>query len=165
MLPPAKWHSCSYSEEVEDVTMRKTGWADSFDLRRFVDAQDSVYEQVRRELRSGEKRSHWMWFIFPQIAGLGQSSTARKYAISSLAEAQAYLQHPVLGARLQECTRLVNDTKGRSIDDIFGYPDNLKFRSCMTLFAQASEHNEVFNEALTKYFDGEPDPSTLQLLK
>jgi uncharacterized protein (DUF1810 family) len=111
---------------------------DPYNLRRFSDAQNPVFEQVCSELRNGQKRGHWMWFIFPQIEGLGLSQTAREFAISSRDEAAAYLDHPILGPRLRECTRLVNLAEGRSIDQIFGYPDNLKFRSCMTLFAHAT---------------------------
>ena len=122
----------------------------AYDLQRFVDAQQSVYETVLSELRQGKKRSHWMWFIFPQLAGLGHSAMAKKFAISSLDEARAYLEHPILGRRLIECTQLVNEIEGRTIDDIFGYPDNLKFRSCMDLFAQAAPSNPAFQEALTK---------------
>jgi len=136
--------------------------ADSHKLQRFVDAQSTVYEQVLGELHAGQKQSHWIWFIFPQIAGLGYSSTAQFYAIQSLDEAQAFLQHPVLGQRLRECTAIVNAIEGRSIHAIFGSPDDLKFRSSMTLFAQASEGNELFISALEKYFDGKPDPLTLQ---
>ena len=110
---------------------------DPYNLARFVAAQAEVYARVRAELGAGEKRSHWMWFIFPQLAGLGRSATARLYAISSLAEARAYLAHPLLGARLRECTRLVNEVTGRSAAQIFGFPDELKFHSCMTLFAHA----------------------------
>lgn len=135
-----------------------------YDLQRFVDAQAGVYEEVSAELRAGRKRSHWMWFIFPQIAGLGRSEMARRYAISSLAEAKAYLAHPVLGSRLRECTEWVNAVHGRSIDGIFGYPDDMKFRSSMTLFARAADDNAVFEEALRKYFGGEPDHSTLERL-
>ena len=136
--------------------------ADPHKLQRFVDAQSTVYEQVLGELHAGQKQSHWIWFIFPQIAGLGYSSTAQFYAIQSLDEAQAFLQHPVLGQRLRECTAIVNAIEGRSIHAIFGSPDDLKFRSSMTLFAQASEGNELFISALEKYFDGKPDPLTLQ---
>jgi uncharacterized protein (DUF1810 family) len=135
---------------------------DPYDLWRYVDAQDAVYAQVLEELRNGRKRSHWMWFVFPQIEGLGDSAMAQRFAISSLTEAQAYLRHPVLGERLREATRLVNLIEGRSIKAIFGYPDDLKFRSSMTLFARATEDNGVFLEALRKYFDSEPDPQTLQ---
>lgn len=136
--------------------------ADPHKLQRFVDAQSTVYEQVLGELHAGQKQSHWIWFIFPQIAGLGYSSTAQFYAIQSLDEAQAFLQHPVLGQRLRECTAIVNAIEGRSIHAIFGSPDDLKFRSSMTLFAQASEDNEPFISALEKYFDGKLDPLTLQ---
>jgi uncharacterized protein (DUF1810 family) len=111
---------------------------DPYSLQRFLDAQAPVYERVLGELRAGRKRSHWMWFVFPQIAGLGQSEMARRYAISSLAEAKTYREHPVLGARLRDCTALVNQVDGRSIDEIFGYPDDLKFHSSMTLFARAA---------------------------
>ena len=132
-----------------------------YDLERFVEAQNSVYTQVIRELRAGSKQSHWMWFVFPQIAGLGHSSMARRYAISSLPEAAAYLEHPVLGERLRECTRLVNAVQNRSIGDIFGYPDDLKFRSSMTLFARAAKDNAEFRQALEKYFDGQEDAATI----
>jgi uncharacterized protein (DUF1810 family) len=138
--------------------------SDPYDLQRFVDAQNPVYDRVRTELQEGRKRTHWMWFIFPQIAGLGSSPLARRFAISSLSEAAAYLQHPVLGPRLAECTRLVNLIEGRSIEQVFGYPDDLKFRSSMTLFARASADNQVFVDALQKYFNGEFDPATLERL-
>ena len=138
--------------------------ADPYNLHRFVDAQDPVYERVCRELRSGRKTSHWMWFVFPQLRSLGQSQMAHTYGIASRAEAEAYLQHPVLGSRLKECTRLVNLIKGRSIEDIFGYPDDLKFRSSMTLFASVEREDQTFKDALDKYFAGEPDPRTLELL-
>ena len=134
---------------------------DPYNLQRFVDAQQSVFEGVLEELRRGQKSSHWMWFIFPQIKGLGYSSMAQRYAIQSLAEAQAYLAHPVLGPRLRECTALVNAAEGRSIQQILGYPDDLKFKSSMTLFAHATTDNAVFLEALQGYFHGEPDRLTL----
>ncbi len=137
---------------------------DAFNLQRFVDAQAPVYDNVRRELRAGCKTSHWMWFIFPQIQGLGHSPTARMYAISGRGEAKAYLQHPILGPRLVECTNLVNAVETKSADDIFGYPDDLKFRSSMTLFAEVSPDNPVFVDALDKYFGGEPDQLTLDRL-
>jgi uncharacterized protein (DUF1810 family) len=137
---------------------------DPYDLRRFLEAQDPVYEHVRSELREGYKRSHWMWFIFPQIEGLGQSWMARKFAVSSLDEAKAYLHHATLGPRLNECTTLVNEVPRRTIEQIFGYPDDLKFRSSMTLFAHAALDNDLFQRALQKYFDGEYDPLTLQRL-
>lgn len=132
-------------------------------LQRFVDAQAPIYDQVRSELRAGHKRSHWMWFVFPQIAGLGHSAMAARFAIVSLAEARAYLAHPVLGARLRECTELVNAVEDRSIEQILGYPDDLKFRSSMTLFAEAAgaHEREPFIRAIEKYFNGEPDPLTL----
>jgi uncharacterized protein (DUF1810 family) len=137
---------------------------DPYNLRRFVDAQQAVYETVCRELRQGRKESHWMWFIFPQIKGLGQSEMARKFAISSRDEAKAYLAHPVLGPRLRECTRIVADLEGKSVEDIFGYPDDRKFRSSMTLFAQTAKDNEIFRRCLEKYFQGEPDRLTLAAL-
>lgn len=137
---------------------------DPFNLERFVDAQTPVYEQVRRELRTGRKESHWMWFVFPQIAGLGLSPTAKKYAISSRAEAAACLEHPVLGPRLRQCARLVTDIEDRTIGEILGHPDDLKFRSSMTLFAQATPDNKVFTDALEKYFPAGFDRLTLDRL-
>lgn len=138
--------------------------SDPFDLQRFVDAQAPVYPQVVDELRAGRKRSHWIWFIFPQIAGLGSSPTAAEYAISSLDEARAYLRHELLGPRLHECSRLVSAVPGRSIGAIFGSPDDMKVRSSMTLFARASDDNGDFVEVLNRYFDGEEDPLTLRRL-
>jgi uncharacterized protein (DUF1810 family) len=138
--------------------------SDRFNLQRFVDAQQPVYETVRAELREGRKRSHWMWFIFPQIEGLGSSDMARRFALSSVEEARAYLEHPVLGPRLRECSSLVAAVDGRSVGEIFGYPDDMKFRSSMTLFAQAAADDGVFAECLRKYFDGDADPSTLARL-
>jgi uncharacterized protein (DUF1810 family) len=137
---------------------------DPYVLQRFVDAQNPVYAEVQEELADGRKYGHWMWFIFPQIQGLGSSAMAQHFAISSLQEAKAYLQHPVLGPRLRETTGLVNRVSGRSIEEIFGYPDYLKFRSSMSLFERAASDNEVFIEALRKYFNGEADPDTLRLL-
>jgi uncharacterized protein (DUF1810 family) len=134
---------------------------DSYNLQRFLDAQEPVFEDVCRELSGGRKRTHWMWFIFPQIKGLGRSPMAEKFAISSREEAKAYLEHPVLGTRLRECARLVNAVDERSIEDIFEYPDYMKFRSSMTLFAQVAPDNEVFNNCLRKYFNGKSDPGTL----
>jgi len=135
-----------------------------FDLDRFVQAQAPVLSQVRLELSEGRKRSHWMWFVFPQLSGLGHSSMARRYAIASLAEAQAYLEHPVLGPRLTECAELVNKVEDRSIHQILGSPDDLKFRSSMTLFALAQQDGPVFRRALHKYFDGALDPLTVEKL-
>jgi uncharacterized protein (DUF1810 family) len=137
---------------------------DQFDLRRFVDAQEPVYDEVLGELRNGRKRSHWIWFVFPQLRGLGRSPTAERFAISSLDEAGAYLEHDVLGPRLRECARLVAQIDGRSSDDIFGWPDNLKVRSSMTLFAHATDHNAEFRAVLDKFYDGEDDPATVELL-
>jgi uncharacterized protein (DUF1810 family) len=137
---------------------------DPFDLQRFVDAQADVYHTVVEELRAGRKRSHWIWFIFPQIAGLGSSPTAARYAISSLEEAEAYLGHDVLGPRLHECAQLVNQVQGRPINEIFGSPDDLKVRSSMTLFARATDDNEDFVALLDKYYGGEQDPLTLEQL-
>jgi uncharacterized protein (DUF1810 family) len=137
---------------------------DPHDLQRFVTAQDPVYPQVQSELRAGVKRSHWMWFVFPQIAGLGHSAMAQRYAISSREEAAAYLKHPLLGPRLRQCTQLVIDIDDRSIRQILGTPDDLKFHSCMTLFAQAAPDNAIFLSALRRYFAGQPDPATIERL-
>jgi uncharacterized protein (DUF1810 family) len=137
---------------------------DDFKLQRFVDAQDKVIGDVRAELRAGRKTSHWIWFVFPQIEGLGVSPTAAFYAIASLAEAEAYLTHPVLGARLRECTGLVNAVEGRTLKEIFGDPDAMKFRSSMTLFDLVSTEDTVFSLALQKYCGGKGDPATLTRL-
>lgn len=137
---------------------------DPFDLERFVSAQNPVIDRVRGELRRGRKETHWMWFVFPQIAGLGASAMARQYAIASRAEGEAYLRHPVLGPRLEDCTRLVLGVEGRTVTEIFGRPDDLKFHSSMTLFAQVSPSGGAFAEALQKYFAGEPDRATLERL-
>jgi uncharacterized protein (DUF1810 family) len=137
---------------------------DPYDLQRFVDAQNPVYDQVCAELRRGRKGSHWMWFVFPQLEGLGRSAMARRFGIGSREEARAYLQHPVLGPRLRECTRLVLEVEGRTIAEILGCPDDMKFRSAMTLFARATADNRSFLDALTRYFSGQPDPATLALL-
>lgn len=139
-------------------------YSDPYNLDRFVQAQSAVFEQVLEELRSGVKTGHWMWFIFPQIKGLGRSPISIEFAISSRDEARAYLQHPVLGPRLKECTRLVLLVEGRAVDDIFGSPDDLKFRSSMTLFAQISPDDDIFLRALQKYFGGVPDRLTLERL-
>ena len=140
---------------------------DPYGLERFVQAQQGVYEQVCAELRAGRKRTHWMWFIFPQIKGLGSSEMATQYAISSLEEAKAYLEHPMLGDRLRECAGIVVGLEGRTAEEIFGYPDDLKFHSSMTLFAKAAEISEedlVFSQALDKYFGGREDAGTVQRL-
>lgn len=140
--------------------------SDDFNLDRFVEAQDEVYASVLEELKAGEKLSHWMWFVFPQIRGLGGSPMAEKFAISSLDEAKAYWEHPILGPRLEECTRLVLAVEGKSAEEIFDYPDDLKFRSCMTLFAECARGSSlIFFESLVKYFEGEPDQATLGILE
>jgi uncharacterized protein (DUF1810 family) len=136
-----------------------------YQLQRFLDAQDSVYEQVLLELREGRKRSHWMWFIFPQIAGLGYSATARFYAIRSLEEAVAYLNHPVLKQRLLECTRLITGVTGKNVHEILGSPDDMKFHSCMTLFERAASEKQPFEQALLKYFNGKRDKLTLERIE
>ncbi|WP_227134771.1 DUF1810 domain-containing protein [Halorubellus salinus] len=141
-----------------------TGSADPYDLERFVTAQEQVIGSVKRELRGGRKRSHWMWFVFPQIAGLGRSEMAQRYAIDSLEETRAYLQHPVLGPRLRECTELVLDIEGRTANEVFGSPDDLKFRSSMTLFERAADSGTLFADALDKYYDGDRDAETLELV-
>jgi uncharacterized protein (DUF1810 family) len=137
---------------------------DPFDLRRFLDAQEGVYETALAELRAGRKRTHWMWYIFPQIDGLGHSPTAIRYAIKGLDEARRYLDHPVLGARLVACAEAVLAVEGRSVSEIFGYPDDLKLRSSMTLFASLPGASPVFLRVLDRYFRGERDARTLQLL-
>lgn len=137
---------------------------DRFALGRFVAAQDGIYQDVLEELRAGRKRSHWMWFVFPQIDGLGTSATARRYAIKSRAEAREYLAHPVLGARLLECTRAVNGLQGRTAQQIFGSPDDRKFCSSMTLFELVAGADSEFSLALEKYHAGRRDPATLELL-
>ena len=137
---------------------------DPFNLQRFIDAQTKVIDDVRVELRSGRKSSHWIWFIFPQIEGLGKSPTAAFYAIASLAEAEAFLLHPVLGARLRECVGLVNAVEGRTLKEILGDPDAMKFRSSMTLFDLVATEDKVFSLALKKYCCGKGDPATLTRL-
>jgi uncharacterized protein (DUF1810 family) len=135
---------------------------DPFNLERFVAAQNagSTYDRAVNELRAGSKTSHWMWFVFPQIAGLGQSSISRRFAISSLEEAQAYVQHPVLGPRLMECTNIVLGTEGRTAEQIFGGIDAMKLRSSMTLFRQAAPDELLFAQAVDRYFNGQPDSAT-----
>lgn len=137
---------------------------DRFDLSRFVQAQAGVYEQALAELRTGRKRSHWMWFVFPQIAGLGHSAMAQRYAIASLDEARAYLEHPVLGARLRECSALVLAVPGKTVHEIFGAPDDLKFHSSMTLFHRTAPAEPLFDDCLRKYFSGQEDAPTLARL-
>ncbi len=135
-----------------------------FDLDRFVQAQDLVWQDVRRELRAGSKRTHWMWFVFPQLRGLGHSAMAQRYGLASREETRSYHEHPVLGPRLLECTGLVNAVPNRSINQILGSPDDAKFRSSMTLFAAVASDEPMFRQALDHFFDGVPDPLTLDRL-
>ncbi|MEA5115625.1 MAG: DUF1810 domain-containing protein [Geobacteraceae bacterium] len=144
----------------------KTGRNDPFGLNRFTEAQERVYDTVISELKSGQKRSHWMWFIFPQIVGLGHSATSVHYSIKSAGEARAYLDHPVLGGRLVECSKAILAVEGRPASAIFGYPDDMKLKSSMTLFAAVAEDpHSVFAQVLDKYFQGERDSATLEILK
>jgi uncharacterized protein (DUF1810 family) len=138
--------------------------ADPFDPERFVSAQQAVIEQVRAELRAGRKRSHWMWFVFPQLRGLGHSATAQHYGIASIEEAKAYLAHPVLGPRLRECCELMLQVPGESALEILGSPDDLKFRSCLTLFGVAAPGEEVFGRCLERFFEGRGDERTVTAL-
>lgn len=138
---------------------------DIYNLQRFMEAHDQDYGLVLKELRDGDKRSHWMWYIFPQIQGLGGSAMPQKYAISSQDEAKAFWEHPILGPRLRECTQLVMSMEGRSAEQIFSYPDNLKFHSCLTLFEQSTTDSSIFRAGLLKYFGGKPDQLTLDILK
>ena len=138
---------------------------DVYDLDRFVHAQEGAYEHALAELRQGQKRTHWMWFVFPQLAGLGHSAMAQRYAIADLAEAKAYLDHPVLGARLVECADAVLAIKGRMAREIFGSPDDLKLRSSATLIHRAATPGSVFESVLAKYFDGRADERTDELLR
>jgi uncharacterized protein (DUF1810 family) len=133
-------------------------------LNRFIEGQQNLYPQVLKELYNGKKTSHWMWFIFPQVEGLAHSSTAKYYSIKSIKEAKDYVAHPVLGKRLLECAEIILKFNDRTADDIFGYPDELKLRSCMTLFNYVAPEQKVFSEVLRKYFDGEEDQRTLQIL-
>ena len=138
--------------------------SEEFDLERFATAQAQLIDRVREELARGRKQTHWMWFVFPQIASLGFSAMSQRYAIRSLEEAKAYIAHPVLGTRLKECTALVLAVKDRTIHDIFGSPDDMKFQSCMTLFSHAAPDAPEFRDALVKYFGGEEDAATLEIL-
>jgi uncharacterized protein (DUF1810 family) len=139
--------------------------SDPYDLNRFVEAQAGDYDRALAEIRSGRKRSHWMWYVFPQFDGLGHSSMSKRYAIRSVAEAEAYLQHAVLGPRLSECCRAVLAVEGRSAHDIFGSPDDLKLKSCATLFAEVSPAGSVFHRLLDTYFEGTRDEATLRLIR
>jgi len=138
---------------------------DPFDLGRFASAQEGIYDSVLAELRKGQKRTHWMWFIFPQIDGLAHSTTSKHYAIKSIEEARQYLNHPILGTRLLECAETVLAVEGRSVSEIFGYPDDLKLKSSMTLFAYVADPGSLFVRILAKYFRGEQDIRTLDLLE
>lgn len=138
---------------------------DTFDLARFVEAQEEVIDAVRAELGAGRKQSHWMWFVFPQLRGLGASATSRHFGISGLAEARAFLAHPVLGPRLLECTRLMLAARPHSAEEILGHPDHLKLYSSMTLFRAAAPHEAVFSDVLEQFYRGEPDDATLRLLR
>lgn len=144
--------------------MRSRSGTDPHELQRFIDAQSGVYPQVIEELSAGRKRSHWMWFVFPQVAGLGLSVMAQRFAISSKAEAAAYLAHDILGPRLIECTRLVMATSEKTINDILGSPDDMKFRSSMTLFDAVSKQ-EIFAEAIGTFYPEGKDPATLDILR
>lgn len=135
-----------------------------YDLQRFIDAQEPVWSTVRSELKAGRKKTHWMWFVFPQLAGLGSSSTAQQFAIADLDEAKLYLSHEILGPRLLQASSLVVKVDGSTVREIFGFPDDLKLHSSMTLFAEADPQNAVFGAVLSKYFGGRPDERTLDLL-
>jgi len=154
------------AEKSHMTTVNETiGREDPFGLGRFISAQDQVYDRVLAELRRGDKRTHWMWYIFPQLYGLGYSQTSQRYAIRSIEEAREYLHHPVLGTRLVECAEVVLAVEGRSALEIFGSPDDLKLKSSMTLFASVAEPGSVFVRVLAKYFQGERDDRTVQLLE
>jgi len=155
-------HCSLFSEEHDKMKNPTTD--DPHDLQRFLRAQEPTYATALAELRSGQKRSHWMWFIFPQIEGLGQSPTSKYYAIKSLTEAQAYLQHPVLGPRLRECAEAILAIEDRSAAEIFGFPDDLKLRSSMTLFAALAGADSVFARVLERFYDGRPDGQTLRIV-
>jgi uncharacterized protein (DUF1810 family) len=150
---------------IEPLTPNPNGDHDLFDLQRFLKSQEGIYARALSELKRGQKRSHWMWFIFPQIEGLGQSATTRFYSIKSLEEARAYLGHPVLGARLLECANALLEVEGRSASEIFGYPDDMKLQSCMTLFASLTDAPDVFGQVLKKYYLGERDEKTIAIMR
>lgn len=138
---------------------------DHFFLQRFIDAQNSIYNNIINELKKGEKRTCWMWFVFPQVIGLGHTPTSEKYSIKSINEAKSYIEHPVLWYRLQECTKLVINIVGRTANQIFGSPDDLKFKSSMTLFNNVADDNKIFKDAIIKYYDGEEDHFTIEVLE
>ncbi len=146
--------------KANDITTNK----DPYNLNRFISAQDKIYETVIKELKNGKKQTHWMWYIFPQIDGLGTSATSKYYGIKSIEEAQQYLNHPVLGKRLLECAEIVITLEGKSIAEIFGFPDNLKLKSSITLFAYIAKPDSIFARIIDKYFEGEKDVKTLDIL-
>jgi uncharacterized protein (DUF1810 family) len=147
------------------TVVRDSGSAgDPYDLKRFVQAQSTDYDRALLEIKRGKKRSHWMWYIFPQFEGLGFSATSRRYSIKSTEEAEEYLAHRVLGSRIEECAKAAMSVEGRSAHEIFGYPDDMKLRSCATLFACLSPSGSVFHQLLDKYFEGKQDPKTLRLI-
>ncbi len=157
------------SNQLKGAEMKSTSpeasAVDPYDLARFLEAQQGDYQVALGELKAGEKRSHWMWYIFPQIDGLGFSSTAKFYAIKSVAEARAYLAHPVLGARLVDCARAVLGIEGKTASQILGTPDDLKLKSCATLFSRISPADSIFEDLLAKYYEGKPDAKTVQLMQ
>lgn len=147
------------------INTRETSSHDAFDLARFTEAQEDIYDRAVSELKDGRKRSHWMWFIFPQIDGLGHSATTKRYAIKGMEEAREYLEHPILGARLLECAETLLGIEGRSASEIFGSPDDVKLRSSMTLFAAISGPDSVFGLVLDKFYSGQRDPKTQKILE
>jgi uncharacterized protein (DUF1810 family) len=151
-------------ESIMTAVNDPNGQHDPFNLQRFVDAQAKDYAAAFKELSNGKKQTHWMWFVFPQFDGLGYSSTSKLYAIKSKAEARQYLEHPVLGERLLDCVKILLNLEGRSASEIFGYPDNLKLKSSMTLFAYVKGNHSLFGQVLDKYFQSERDTKTLDLL-
>jgi uncharacterized protein (DUF1810 family) len=165
MVPNTLWmpESCVWERNMTTTNDGMSG-DNPLQLDRFIKTQEKMYDSVLEELRDGQKQSHWMWYIFPQIDGLAHSTTSKYYAIKSIEEAQRYLRHPVLGMRLVECAETVLAIEGRSISQIFGYPDDMKLKSSMTLFAYAAAPHSVFIRILDKYFNGERDDKTLQLL-
>ena len=166
MSPLRGWGSARReSWRASDVALRlRCSVDDPYDLTRFVEGQESVYARALGEIRAGRKRSHWMWYVFPQFAGLGFSATSRRYAIRSAAEAESYLRHPTLGPRLIECCEAVLGVESRTAHDIFGSPDDLKLRSCVTLFAEVAPKGSVFERVLEKYFEGARDEQTFRLM-
>jgi uncharacterized protein (DUF1810 family) len=159
------WESFANPERRLTHLSNDDGFNDPHDLRRFVDAQSDNYDQALSEIKAGHKRSHWMWYVFPQYEGLGRSSMAQRYSIKGLAEAEAYLRHPLLGPRLVECAEALLALEGRSAHEIFGSPDDAKLRSSATLFAYVAPAGSAFHRVLDRYFAGEPDRTTLELVR